>query len=56
MAAFLVAVGPGFHSGLVIPEAHQLDVYLVAARLLALKEPVDLASDDGHLLRTLRKQ
>ena len=26
MSAFLVAVGPGLHSGLVIPEAHQLDV------------------------------
>ena len=56
MAAFLVAVGPGFHSGLVIPEAHQLDVYPVAARLLALKAPVDLASDGGHLVRALREQ
>ena len=56
MAAFLVAVGPGFHSGLVIPEAHQLDVYPVAAKLLALKAPVDLASDGGHLVRALREQ
>ena len=56
MAAFLVAVGPGFHSGLVIPEAHQLDVYPVAARLLALRVPVDLASDGGHLVRALREQ
>ena len=56
MAAFLVAVGPGFHSGLVIPEAHQLDVYPVAAKLLGLKAPVDLASDGGHLVRALREQ
>ena len=56
MAALLVAIGPGFHSGLVIPEAHQLDVYPVAARLLALKAPVDLASDGGHLVRALREQ
>ena len=56
MAAFLVAVGPGFHSALVIPEAHQLDVYPVAARLLALKAPVGLASDGGNLIRALREQ
>ena len=56
MAAFLVAVGPGFHSGLVIPEAHQLDVYPVAARLLSLQAPVDLASDGGLLVRALREQ
>lgn len=54
MAAFLVAVGPGFQSGLVIPEAHQLDVYPVAARLLALEAPDNLASDGGHLIRALR--
>ena len=56
MAAFLVAVGHGFHSGVMIPEAHKLDVYSVAARLLALKTPVDLASDGGYLIRALRKQ
>jgi hypothetical protein len=54
MAACLVAVGPGFQSGLVIPEAHQLDVYPVAARLLALEAPDNLASDGGHLIRALR--
>ena len=54
MAAFLVAVGPGFQSGLVIPEAHQLDVYPVAARLLALEAPDNLASDGGQLIRALR--
>ena len=55
MVAFLVAVGPGFQSGLVIPESHQLDVYPVAARLLALKAPANLASDVGYLVRALRK-
>jgi hypothetical protein len=54
MAAFLVAVGPGFQSGLVIPEAHQLDVYPVAAKLLALEAPDNLASDGGQLIRALR--
>jgi len=36
MAAFLVAIGPGFSVGKVIPKAHQLDVYPVAATLLEL--------------------
>ena len=54
MAAFLVAVGPRFESGQVIPEAHQLDVYPVAARLLNLTVPDDIESDGGHLSRALR--
>ncbi|MGB1959183.1 MAG: alkaline phosphatase family protein [Luminiphilus sp.] len=49
MAAFLVAVGPGFQQGRVIPEAHQLDVYPVAATLLDLKVPDNIASDGGPL-------
>ena len=55
MAAFLVAVGPGFDIGQVIPEAHQLDVYPVVARLLKLKVPDDIVSDGGHLKRALRE-
>ena len=55
MAAFLVAVGPGFQSGKVIPEAHQLDVYPVAAELLELKTPANIASDGGALRVALRK-
>ncbi len=55
MAAFLVAVGPGFQSGKVIPEAHQLDVYPVAAELLNLKTPANIASDGGALRAALRK-
>ena len=49
MAAFLVAVGPDFQQGRVIPEAHQLDVYPVAATLLDLKVPDNIASDGGPL-------
>ena len=55
MAAFLVAVGPGFQSGKVIPEAHQLDVYPVAAELLDLTVPANIASDGGALRAALRK-
>ena len=55
MAAFLVAVGPGFQSGKVIPEAHQLDVYPVAAELLDLTVPANIASDGGPLRAALRK-
>ena len=55
MAAFLVAVGPGFQSDKVIPEAHQLDVYPVAAELLSLTVPTDIASDGGALRAALRK-
>jgi len=55
MAAFLVAVGPGFQSGKVITEAHQLDVYPVAAELLNLKTPANIASDGGALRDALRK-
>jgi hypothetical protein len=50
-----VAVGPGFQSGKVIPEAHQLDVYPVAAELLDLTVPDNIASDGGALSAALRK-
>jgi predicted AlkP superfamily pyrophosphatase or phosphodiesterase len=54
MAAFLVAVGPHFQEGKVIPEAHQLDVYPVAATLLDLEVPDNIASDGGPLRAILR--
>ena len=54
MAAFLVAVGPDFQKGKVIPEAHQLDVYPVAATLLGLEVPDTIASDGGPLRAILR--
>ena len=54
MAAFLVAVGPHFQQGKVIPEAHQLDVYPVAATLLGLEVPYTIASDGGPLRAILR--
>ena len=54
MAAFLVAVGPGFREGSVIPEAHQLDVYPVAAKLLDLEVPDNIVSDGGPLRAILR--
>jgi hypothetical protein len=54
MAAFLVAVGPDFRKGKVIPEAHQLDVYPVAATLLDLRVPENIASDGGPLRAILR--
>jgi hypothetical protein len=54
MAAFLVAVGPDFRKGTVIPEAHQLDVYPVAATLLDLRVPENIASDGGPLRAILR--
>ena len=47
--------GPGFESGKVIPDAHQLDVYPVAAELLDLKPPANIASDGGALRAALRK-
>ena len=37
MAAFLVPVGSGVHSELLIAEAHRLNVYPVAVRPLALQ-------------------
>ena len=39
----------------VIPEAHQLDLYPVAAELLDLKPPANIASDGGTLRAALRK-
>ena len=54
MAAFLVAVGPRFKVGKVIPEAHQLEVYPVAATLLDLSLPDNIASDGGPLRAILR--
>jgi len=54
MAAFLVAVGPSFQEGSVIPEAHQLDVYPVAATLLDLEVPDNIVSDGGPLRAILR--
>jgi hypothetical protein len=49
MAAFLVAIGPGFSVGKVIPRAHQLDVYPVAATLLDLPLPDGIVSQGGAL-------
>ena len=54
MAAFLVAVGPDFQEGKVIPEAHQLDVYPVAATLLGLEVSHTIVSDGGPLRAILR--
>jgi len=54
MAAFLVAIGPSFATETIIAEAHQLDVYPVAARLLGLTVPAGLASDGGRLQGALR--
>ena len=53
MAAFLVAVGPAFKQGRVIPEAHQLDVYPVAAAVLDLEVPGNIESDGGRLRAAL---
>ena len=53
MAAFLVAIGPDFRVGRVIPEAHQLDVYPVAASLLGLSVPEGLPSDGAALRQAL---
>jgi hypothetical protein len=53
MAAFLVAVGPAFRQGQVIPEAHQLDVYPVAAAVLDLVVPDNIESDGGELREAL---
>ncbi|MDA9799076.1 ectonucleotide pyrophosphatase/phosphodiesterase [Luminiphilus sp.] len=49
MAAFLVAIGPGFSVGKVIPKAHQLDVYPIAATLLDLSLPDGIVSQGGTL-------
>ena len=49
MAAFLVAIGPSFAEGTVIPEAHQLDVYPIAAEILNLAVPAGVVSDGGFL-------
>ena len=49
MAAFLVAIGPGFSVGKVIPKAHQLDVYPIAATLLDLPLPDGVVSQGGAL-------
>lgn len=50
MAAFLVAAGPAFREGTVIPEIHQLDVYPVAAKVLGVEPLSKLHSDGGALL------
>ena len=55
MAAFLVAVGPRFEEDKVIPEAHQLDVYPVAATLLDLRVPDNIVSNGGALRAVLRE-
>ena len=49
MAAFFVAIGPGFSVGKVIPKAHQLDVYPIAATLLDLPLPDGVVSEGGAL-------
>ena len=54
MAAFLVAVGPQVQEGKIIPEAHQLDVYPVAATLVDLSVPDNITSDSGSLRPILR--
>jgi predicted AlkP superfamily pyrophosphatase or phosphodiesterase len=55
MAAFLVAVGPAFRQGEVISEAHQLDVYPVAAAVLDLVVPDNIVSDGGRLRAALKQ-
>ena len=55
MAAFLVAVGPRFEEGKVIPEAHQLGVYPMAATLLDLRVPDNIVSNGGSLRAILRE-
>jgi hypothetical protein len=54
MAAFLVAIGPAFTTATVIPEAHQLDVFPVAARVLKLNIPASVVSDGGALRDALK--
>lgn len=54
MAAVLVAIGPSFKESVVIPEAHQLDIYPVAAQLLNLSSPEAVVSDGGSLRGALR--
>jgi hypothetical protein len=44
-----VAIGPGFSVGKVIPKAHQLDVYPIAATLLDLPLPDGVVSEGGAL-------
>ena len=54
MAAFLVAIGPAFTHATVIPEAHQLDVFPVATRILKLDSPASVVSDGGALRDALK--
>jgi len=54
MAAFLVAIGLAFTTATVIPEAHQLDVFPVAARVLKLERPASVVSDGGALRDALK--
>jgi predicted AlkP superfamily pyrophosphatase or phosphodiesterase len=54
MAAFLVAIGPAFTTATVIPEAHQLDIFPVATRMLKLDSPASVVSDGGALRDALK--
>ena len=49
MAGIMVAVGPAFQSSVVIDEAHQLDVYPMAVRILGLTSPIGVRTNDGPL-------
>ena len=49
LAAFFVAIGPRVSVGKVIPKAHQLDVYPIAATLLDLPLPDGVVSEGGAL-------
>lgn len=53
MAAFAAAAGTAFKQGLVIEQAHQLDVYPLAARVLGISPLSELPSDGGALLQAL---
>lgn len=52
MDACFIAQGPAFKSGTVVPRAHQLDVYPVAARVLGLS-PMSSVESDGGALQTI---
>jgi len=52
MDACFIAQGPAFKSGVVVPRAHQLDVYPVATRVLGLS-PVSPIESDGGALQTI---
>jgi len=54
MDAFAVAYGPAFKEGMVVTQAHQLDVFPVAAVVMGLAAPTNLPSDGGNLLNALR--